>query len=340
MKRLWQASLMILLLAATACEHKDLCVDHREHAHRYHIHVLPEYRMVWEEYNKYDFEWEQQWPDHYLDYESLRPGKPEGLRVVNSNKKGNTNTHNISADGGVVTLYEGLNDVLFYNNDTEYIVFSRGENTATTRATTRTRTRATYNGSRYANEGEETMTPPDVLYANYFADFEIEKVLEPHEVEVTLHPLVFTYKVRYEFAEGQEYVAMARGALSGMARSVLISSGETSAEGATLLYDCEVTDFGARALVNSFGIPAYPNDNYPSRAEQPRHALNLEVMLRNGSMINFDFDVTEQVQAQPHGGVIVVDGIVIEPSQGTSGSGAFDVEVNDWGEYEDIPLPL
>ena len=342
MKRMLQTPflLLILLLATTACEHKDLCEYHRDHAFRYHIKVLPAYRYVWEEGNKYDFEWEDNWPDHYIHYDSLRPCKPEGLRVVNYNKRGNNNIHNISADGGVVTLYEGLNDILFYNNDTEYIVFSRSENSASTRATTRTRTRATYNGSKYGNEGEATMTPPDILYANYYTDFEIEKVLDPHEVEVTMHPLVFTYKVRYEFAEGLEYVSMARGALTGMARSVLINTGETSLEGATLLYDCEVADYGVRALVNSFGVPGYPNENYPSRNEEPRHALNLELMLRNGGMVTFDFDVTDQVQAQPHGGVIVVKDIVVKPETGTHGSGAFDVEVNDWGEYEDIPLPL
>ena len=57
-------------------------------------------------------------------------------------------------------------------------------------------------------------------------------------------------------------------------------------------------------------------------------------------MVNFDFDVTDQVNAQPHGGVIVVKGIVIKEEDGVQGSGAFDVEVNDWGEYEDITLPL
>ena len=101
-----------------------------------------------------------------------------------------------------------------------------------------------------------------------------------------------------------------------------------------------MTEYGARALVTTFGIPDFPNAKYPTRADGRKHALSLEVQMRNGKLINFDFDVTDQVLAQPHGGVIVVGGIVIEESVGTSGSGAFDVEVNDWGEYEDIYLPL
>lgn len=162
---------------------------------------------------------------------------------------------------------------------------------------------------------------------------------EPAEVRVTLQPLVFTYKIRYEFKEGVEHVSLARGALSGLARSVNINTGETSAERATLLYDGEVTPWGARAFVSSFGLPAFPNTNYPSRAEV-KHALNLEVMLKNGTMLSFDFDVTDQIEAQPHGGVIVVKDIVVKPESGTQASGGFDVDVNDWGPYEDIYLPL
>jgi hypothetical protein len=68
--------------------------------------------------------------------------------------------------------------------------------------------------------------------------------------------------------------------------------------------------------------------------------LNLYVKLRNGKDSTFEWDVTDQVKAQPHGGVIIVKDIVIPEAQGMSGSGGFDVDVDDWGEYEDVPLPL
>jgi hypothetical protein len=178
-----------------------------------------------------------------------------------------------------------------------------------------------------------------MLYANFFENYLAEKIIEPADIEVTLQPLVFTYKVRYEFKSGLKYVAMARGALSGMAKEVLLNTGETSEEPATILYDCDVTDYGVRALVNSFGAPAFPHPNYPTRTEN-KHALNLEVVLRNGKMVTFDFDVTDQVKSQPHGGVIVVRDIEIDEEVAVEGSGAFDVEVDDWGPYEDVELPL
>lgn len=334
---------MILSVVAlfASCTHKELCYNHREHAHKYHIEIKADYRYDWEEWYG-GTNWSENWPEDYIPYNDLRPGKPSGLRVVNYNLGDGYNLHNISADGGVVQLYEGANNILLYNNDTEYIIFSRQQsgNAATTRATTRTKTRATYVGSEYANPGEETMTPPDMLYANFIEGYVPEKVQDPAPIEVTLQPLVFTYLVRYEFAEGLQYAAISRGAISGMARSVTMDTGDTSKEAATLIYDCEMTDFGARALITTFGIPDFPNKNYPTKTEGRKHALNLEVLMRNGKMITFDFDVTDQVLAQPHGGVIVVKDIVIDESIGTSGSGAFDVEVNDWGEYEDVVLPF
>lgn len=335
-------SLVIVFAIAvlSSCVHKELCYNHREHAHRFHVEVIADYRYDWEEYYGGP-DWSVQWPEHYLPYDDLRPTKPSGLRVVNYKDEQGYNVHNISADGGVVNLYDGENNILFYNNDTEYILFSRQQegNRATTRATTRTKTRATYVGSQYDNEEEETMTPPDMLYANYWDTYIPEKVLDPAPLEITLQPLVFKYKVRYEFTEGLEYVAIARGALTGMAKSVLMDTGETSAESATILYDCDLTEYGVRALVTSFGIPDFPNVNYPTRAPI-RNILNLELLLKNGKLMTLDFDVTDQVQKQPHGGVIVVNDISIKKEDGSSGSGAFDVDVNDWGEYEDIVLPL
>lgn len=339
-KVLHTLSILLLLTGLNACQHKDLCYDHSDHAHKYHINVVADYRFDWEEcYGGPD--WKTVWPQDYMDYDLLRPTKPDGIRIINHNEQGLSDRHNVGPDGGVVTLYAGKNDVLFYNNDTEYIMFSNTDKVASTRATTRTRTRATYLGNQYANDNEETMTPPDMLFANFYDDLHVEKLEHPVDVPVTLQPLVFSYKVRYEFQEGLQYVSMARGALSGMARSVLLSNGTTSEEAATILYDCETTPYGVKAIVTSFGVPGYPNQNYPTRGEaETKHALNLELLLRNGSMITLEFDVTNQVQNQPHGGVIVVSGIVIEEDDGTQGSGAFDVEVNDWGPYEDIYLPL
>jgi hypothetical protein len=339
MSRFGKISILIAAaLAIISCTHKELCYHHRDHAHRNHINIIADYRYDWEEcYGGPD--WEINWPEHYLPYDDLRPGAPSGLRVVNYNQESGYNLHNIPVTGGVVNLYEGINDILLYNNDTEYIVFSRSADGISTRATTRTRTRASFVASKYSVSGENTINPPDMLYANYIEGYYSEKVSDPTDVEITLQPLVFTYMIRFEFKSGLEYVSMARGALSGMAESVQLNTGETSEESATILFDAELTDYGVLALVNSFGVPGYPNPNYPTKSGHT-HGLNLEILLRNGRTLTVDYNVTEQIQLQPHGGVIVIDDIEITEDVGQQGSGAFDVTVDEWGEYEDIVLPL
>ena len=53
--------------------------------------------------------------------------------------------------------------------------------------------------------------------------------------------------------------------------------------------------------------------------------------LHNGAMKTFEFDVTDQVKAQPRGGVIIVsDGLVITDEEGAAGfDSGFDIDVED-----------
>jgi hypothetical protein len=186
-----------------------------------------------------------------------------------------------------------------------------------------------------------------MLYANYIEAYLPEKVIEPTTFEVTLQPLVYTYKIRFEFKDGIEFVSRAEGALSGMAASVTLETGETSEESATILFDKgdiiytndDKTEGYIRALVMSWGTPGFPHPNYPTRTDA-KHALTLDVRQRNNKVKTFEFDVTDQLLLQPHGGVIIVSGLEITKEEGQEGSGGFVPEVDEWGETEDIELPL
>ena len=139
-------------------------------------------------------------------------------------------------------------------------------------------------------------------------------------------------------------IAFLAGALAGMVESVYLNDGHTGPEAATVMFDCTLRDYGPEATVKSFGIPDYPGDHYGdgTRTTERSYHLNLEVRLHNGAMKTFEFDVTDQVKAQPRGGVIIVsDGLVITDEEGAAGSDSgFDIDVEGWGDYIDIPLPL
>lgn len=331
-----------MMTVLSSCEHKELCFDHPEHAPKSQVSVEAKYEQEWQYTYNGGTDWAAYptWEEAFgMKYDDLRPDIPDGLRVQVYNEDGSNNIVNIAPEGGIVPMREGEYSLLFYNNDTEYIVFDDLNSYVSARATTRTRTRSTYLGNSYMDSrNENTVNPPDMLYGNYMESYVAKRTQKPDMLPVTMHPLVFTYLIRYEFGNGLKYVALARGALAGMAESVYLNSGRTSEEEATVLFDCTLEDFGPQALVHSFGVPDFPNEHY-TRAER-RYALNLEVRLKNGKMKSFDFDVTEQVKAQPQGGVIVIKDIEIPDEEGMEGGSGFDVDVDDWGEYEDIELPL
>lgn len=336
---------LVLLVAAfvlASCDHKDLCFDHPEHAPRAQTIIDTSYNRVWEMNDRGASSWRDRWPASFgIGYDALVPKMPEGVCVSTYSLEGRSTVSHVAATGGRVSMPVGRNSLLLYNDDTEYIVFDYLDSSVSAKATTRTRTRGGIIGDPFfqtSSDGERTITPPDPLFGHYIPSYEQLYEPKPRHLDVTLQPLVFSYLVRYEFTRGVEYVGLARGALAGMAESVFLHDGHTGPERATLLYDCTVEPWGVQAVVNSFGVPDYPNSIYSRSGDA--FALNLEVRLKNGKTLNFDFDISEQMRNQPHGGVITVGGIEISDEEGTQGGSGFDVAVDDWGEYNDIIITL
>lgn len=334
--------LFICVAVLSSCNEKELCFDHWDHASRYAVDFHASWALDWEYAAQGGIDWEPAWSskDFGMSYSSLRPARPSGIRALAyTGGHGNDNT-NISAGGGTVEMTPGLHQILFYNNDTEYIVFNDISSLAQASATTRSRSRSTYIGNPYmgSEEAETTVNPPDYLFGHYIPEYTAEKSQAPPVVDITMRPLVYRYLVRYRFSHGLEYVALGRGAIAGMAGSVYLTDGHTGTDAVTVLYDCELREWGVEAVVNTFGVPDYPNPEY-SRSER-RYGLNLEVRLTNGRILNFDFDITDQIELQPRGGVIEVDGIEISDELGKEQSGSFDVSIDGWGEYEDVIVRL
>ena len=338
-KEQWRISVAALMLfvCLTGCR-KDLCYNHDEHALTVKVDVVADWEQEWE--RPYDMDWQGTWDAGFMGrtYDDLRPEVSEGIRALVYRDGQFIAENNIPATGGRLPLDEGTFDLLFHNNDSEYILIDNTTTAAATRATTRTVTR---NGFMALHEGERTVNQPDMLYGHYLEEYATERTIEPVSLPVLMHPLVYTYLIRYEFKSGLEYVALTRGALAGMAESVYLSDGHTGDDAATVMYDCQMTDFGAEAVVKSFGVPNYPGDHYTRADGSPAtYAMSLDVLLKNGKIITYDFDVTDQVEKQPRGGVITVSDIIVDKEEGEEGSGGFEVDVEGWGEYQDIPVPI
>lgn len=336
MKRIIYGILLTLVL--TACDQKELCFDHSLHAGD-KVDFKVHYNRQWQITYPGAVDWERAWGeyDFGMSYASLRPQVPSGLRVLIYNDQRLIAVYNIDSEGGDVNIHDDDNSVLMINNDSEFIVYSDLDSISDATATTRTVQRSTYQGSPYVRNAPRLVNPPDMLYHAFLYEVDDDDdddcdCDDGFDVRVVMEPVVFTYVIRYHFVDGLDYVAIARGALAGMASDVWLETGYTSQEAATVLYDCEVKTWGVEAVVRSFGAPSLSPDQ--------KFGLNLEVRLKNGKILDYNFDVTSQLALQPKGGVIDVGGIEIPDDVGKEDPGVFDVTVEGWGEFEDIPVNL
>lgn len=304
------------------------------------------------------FNWEREWERDYghhhqenwdaayhgQEYHELRPGVPEWINLIRYHSDGHTTEKYLQPSGAQFSVEEGSEcSMLLYNGDTEYIVLSDVASVSDARATATSRSRASLGVVMERHPDARTTNPPDILYATYIDHVPSIKNHELRQIPAKMQPLVYTYIITYEFEHGIENVAFARGALGGMAESVYLRTGVTSEETSIILFDCDKKTNCCRAIVRSFGVPAFPDAYYGRKSQDENdkaYTLNLEVMLRNGKTLEFNYDISDQMKNQPRGGVIKVTGLRVEDEQNQS-QGGFNVGVDDWGDGgEEIDLPL
>lgn len=324
----------ILILTLCGCR-KELCYNHDEHSLGVRVDVRTEWELEWE--RDYGCGWKYCWDQNWgFGYEELCPGVPEGIRLVAYYREGGYKEFNIEPSGRMVTLEkEGEYSFLLYNNDTEYLVYSDLSSSEEATATTRTTSRAEF---RSPNDGERVMNQPDMLFGRYIETMMVERKMETDVVQLEMRPLVYTYFVQMEFSEGYEYVSKAQGLFAGMAEKVYLYDGHTGSESASIMFDCDKGKTNLSARVRTFGVPDYPGDHYSKGEEDGDYMVRLEVLMINGLYKTFDIDVSDQIINQPRGGVILIEGLEITKKDFVSGSGGFDVGVDEWSDPIEIPL--
>ncbi len=250
---------------------------------------------------------------------------PEGIRVVFYPLSGPATSFinsNLPAQGGSMFLPEGEYQLLVHNNDTEYILFDSTEDVQTYRATSTSASRKSY----VKSDNEITLNEPDYLYSAY-----IEHIVKTRSesdtliIRVSPELLVQTYTFTIR-GKGLEYVTEARGAITGMAKSVFLASKQTCKEQATIFFTARKTPEGLFGEIKTFG-----HCNH----ELVPHIFTAE-LLYPGGVVQKKMDVTEQLHENNH--IDLYIDIDYDPSTGNVGSG-FDASVDDWDEV-DVDLPM
>lgn len=317
----------------------DYDYDEADYVEGYRLEFEVEWELEWE--RSYGSSWYDNWDeagtDHIYDY--YKPLPPEGIAVILYNKDAEGNyVHSrevhISAEGGKVTIDKSTRAILLHNDDSEYITISDLSSPHTAYATTGT------NGRSFNDfhSGERSINQPDMLYGAFVELEEMEAQLGYKNTKVTLRPLVYSYLVRCPIEKNAQAIALARGAMGGMAEGVNVKDGSTNDKAATIIFECQPTSYGIGIQVFTFGVPNF-SDDYYTRGEEVtgQFDVKLYMFFKNGKTMNFDFDISNQMKNQPSGGVIHLNGIEIpdEMAEGTSG---FNPDVESWGEETDIDL--
>lgn len=327
-----------VVMAFSSCR-KELCYNHWEHAPSVKAQLDVSYEYEWE--RDYGDAWIENWESTFMHgYDDFRPEKPAGLSVMAYQDGKRYSERNIGSDGDLLPFNKGKNAILVFNNDTEYILFNDMDDSANATVTTRTRSR-----SPYSDKFKEiTVNAPDMLYGCYIPEYYGEKKMEADMLDVLMQPLVYTYYFVFRFDYGAKYIKNARGALSGMAAAVYLKNGRSSEDVITVLFneeDCSVYDSSVEASMRSFGVPDFTQGyTEPVPAKAGDYILTLEVEMTNGALKSFRTDVSRQLELQPRGGVVIVEGLEITDEEGSAVGGGFEVDVDGWGDYEDIEMPL
>lgn len=330
------AFILFMMSAMVSCR-DELCYNHFRN-----VALSLTYEQEWE--RDYGMNHSANWDATHFGtaYDQLRPDEPEWVTLIRISADGSRSETFLDNKGGDISVDKGDGQsFLIYNSDTQYIIMTDMETpNARASATGRSRSSLTYVEGVHPNA--RTTSPPDILYSAYTTEVPAVDKHESKPMSVRMQPLVYTYYVRYEFEYGFSHVALARGALGGMAESVYLFDGRSSEESTIILYDCDLKEYGCEASVQSFGVPGFPDEYYGRSAREGSsrpYTLNLEVRLKNGKFVEFNFDVSDQIANQPRGGVITVSGLRIE-DEISSTDAAFNVEVDGWGERVDIDLPV
>jgi hypothetical protein len=301
----------------SSCESKDLCFDHEGHTATTttHVSISLDRTILGGTTGSTD-----------SDSTAVDQPDPESILVQCYNEEGELVSVYIPSSDGELTIPDGRCTLLFYNNDTEYIVLEDLSRLYQAVATTRTDISTPFDDRDLVIANQ-----PDALYCDLIEVYYSQ--LESDTLQVDLKPVVFTYNIECTVPAGVQYLAKAQGILTGMAAGVYLSTRTTTDDEVAVLFECE-TETAITSAVRSFGAPGYSEG---AAAKARACSVSLELTLINGEVSYYDFDVSDQMQSQPQGGEIhiALPEEILQPTTSQT-TAPFDVDVSDWGDYQEI----
>lgn len=310
---------LIISLAFTSCEYKELCYDHS------HIVSL-----------KVGYDWS-----------GVESASPEGMSVYFYNSIARSafpDRYDIPGTmGGNIRLEWGGYQAISLNYDTEAILYSGMESISTIEAYTRQSSleEGTKISTRSAmppakgTENQKVALEPDMLYAGTSDSFFINMGEEDAEINVKMYQRVAKYTVFLNNVPNLKYSGQFGGSLSGLAGGVNLMSGQLTDEHVIISFPVtRVDDTTLKAEFNCFGHCPHEEDG-----EFEQHIFTLYAVLADGSKWYYSEDVTDQMHDPVQNPDRYEVNIELEeppvPKPIVNGSG-FKPDVGEWESEEVI----
>ena len=363
--------MMIFMTAFTGCERKPLYLAQRGTLNVdvsvYNIQLDLLWGVDWKT------EWQYMWDESL--HGPLGYSEPSGVRanvfsLNESNERLNYTTRNLPKSGGRVNLTTRQSyDMVFFNNDTEYILFYSDDANDYLYATTRSNAKTAYTRA-YAHYNQ-----PDQLFGTYLHDLYVTDDPDAYTIHydangypyylynitASLTPYTFIYLCQVMLLnnndeEGNRIIGCNGISADGLAGGVDLFTRVTDSLNLVAITQEDVKPIQANrplrlpdgtqtegdifaARIMTWGIPGTdPLEKIMARTEvQPQDSIEVGIglTLRNGNVHSIQRNITELIKRKPAGGIItiVIDAAEIPDSiigEKPKPGGGFDASVDNW----------
>lgn len=363
--------MMIFTTALTGCERKPLYLAQRGTLNVdvsvYNIQLDLLWGVDWKT------EWQYMWDESL--HGPLGYSEPSGVRanvfsLTESNERFKYTTRNLPKSGGRVNLTTRQSyDMVFFNNDTEYILFYSDDANDYLYATTRSNSKTAYTRA-YAHYNQ-----PDQLFGTFLHDLYVTDDPDAYTIHydangypyylynitASLTPYTFIYLCQVMLLnnndeEGKRIIGCNGISADGLAGGVDLFTRVTDSLNLVAITQEDVKPIQANrplrlpdgtqtegdifaARIMTWGIPGIdPLEKIMARTEvQPQDSIEVGIglTLRNGNVYSIQRNITELIKRKPAGGIItiVIDTAEIPDSiigEKPKPGGGFDASVDNW----------
>lgn len=363
--------MMIFMTAFTGCERKPLYLAQRGTLNVdvsvYNIQLDLLWGVDWKT------EWQYMWDESL--HGPLGYSEPSGVRanvfsLTESNERFKYTTRNLPKSGGRVNLTTRQSyDMVFFNNDTEYILFYSDDANDYLYATTRSNSKTAYTRA-YAHYNQ-----PDQLFGTFLHDLYVTDDPDAYTIHydangypyylynitASLTPYTFIYLCQVMLLnnndeEGKRIIGCNGISADGLAGGVDLFTRVTDSLNLVAITQEDVKPIQANrplrlpdgtqtegdifaARIMTWGIPGIdPLEKIMARTEvQPQDSIEVGIglTLRNGNVYSIQRNITELIKRKPAGGIItiVIDTAEIPDSiigEKPKPGGGFDASVDNW----------